>query len=156
MDHHIVTQIVKSEFVIRTISHIRGIGGLPFCKIQSMDDQPHRQPQKLIDLTHPLTVTTGQIVIHRNKVNAFSCQRIEIDRQRSDKRLSFACLHFGNLALVQGHAAKKLHIEMPHPGRSDRGFPHDGKSLWQQNFERLPVIQPLPEFHRLRRKRSIA
>ena len=40
--------------------------------------------------------------------------RVEVRRQRGDERLAFAGDHFGDVALVQDHAADQLHVVVAH------------------------------------------
>ena len=54
-----------------------------------------------------------------------------------DEGLALAGAHFGDLALVQHHAADQLHVEVPEPKRAARGLTHDGESLGQDVVERL-------------------
>ena len=58
-------------------------------------------------------------------------QGVEIDGQSGHQGLAFACTHFGNLAMMQYHAAKQLHIEMAHAKNSDPCLANDGKGLGQ-------------------------
>src|SRR5262249_12972388 len=64
-------------------------------------------------------------------MNAAAAQRIEIDRQSSDQRFTFAGLHFGNLALMENHSADQLHVEVPHVEDTAAGFASDGKGLFE-------------------------
>ena len=50
-------------------------------------------------------------------MNAFACQRVQVNRQCCHERFSFTCGHFGNLALMQHNTADKLYIVVHHvPG----------------------------------------
>jgi hypothetical protein len=72
-------------------------------------------------------------------VHAVAGERIEVDRQRRDERLAFAGAHFGDLAVVQRHAADQLDVEVAHLQRALAGLAHDGERLGQQRVERLAV-----------------
>ncbi len=133
---HVVAQIVEPELVIRSIGNIRSISRASFLVVQVVDDHAHRQPQKLVDLAHPLRIALGQVVVHRHHVNPVPRQSIQVASQRRHQRLALAGFHFGNLARVQNHAADKLHIEMPHLHRAPARLAHHGKSLRQNLVQR--------------------
>ena len=90
----------------------------------------------MVDLAHPLGVALGQIIVDRDDVDAATCERIEIDRQGRDQRFAFAGLHFGDLALVENHAADQLNVEMTLAERALCGLPDRGESRNQQFIER--------------------
>jgi hypothetical protein len=92
-------------------------------------DHANGQAQKFVNLAHPLGVALGQIIVHRDHVNAVPGKGIQIARQRGDQRLAFAGLHFRDLALVQHHAADELHVEVPHIQLPATGFADYGKRL---------------------------
>ena len=58
---------------------------------------------------------------------AFAGERIQINRQRRDQRLTFAGLHFGDFAVVQHDAADQLFVEMPHVDETAPCFAHRRK-----------------------------
>ena len=105
--------------------------------VQIVHDHPHRQPEELVDLPHPLGVAFRQIIVHRHHVNAVPGQRVQIARQRRHQRLAFAGLHFGNLALVQHHAADQLHVKVPHVHRAPSRLAHHCKRLGQNLVQSL-------------------
>ena len=80
VDAHIVPQIVEAHLVVGAVGDVRGVGGLPLLGAQAVDDQPHLQAQEAVDLAHPLAVALGQIVVHRDDVDAPAGQGVEIRR----------------------------------------------------------------------------
>jgi hypothetical protein len=60
---------------------------------------------------------------------------IEIDGEGSDQGLALAGFHFGNLAVVQHHAANQLHIEMAHVEDSPASFAHHRECFHQDVIE---------------------
>ena len=70
-------------------------------------------------------------------MDALAGKRVEIDGKRGDKRLAFAGLHFGNLAVMQHHAANQLHIEWPEAQSALGGLAHRGESRNHKIVERL-------------------
>jgi len=77
-----------------------------------MHDGSDRETKKTINAPHPFGVARGEIIVDRNHMHAASRERVEIDRQRRDQRLTFAGFHLRDLAFVQDHPADQLHIEM--------------------------------------------
>jgi len=99
---------------------------------EAMDDAADRQTQELVDLTHPIGIALGQIVIDRDDMNAASRERVEIDGGGGDEGLAFAGLHLGDLALMQHHAAHQLDIEMALAQGPARGLADRGKGVGQE------------------------
>ena len=110
---------------------------------------PTVKPEEAVDVAHPSGVAAGEIVVHRHDVHARAGQRVQVGRQRGHQRLTFAGAHFGNLAVVQHHAADQLHVEMAHVQRALAGFAHDGECFGQQIVERFALGQTLLELVRL-------
>ena len=50
-------------------------------------------------------------------MNAFTGQRIEVDRQRANESFTFTCLHFGDVAFVKNNTAEDLFVERHHVPR---------------------------------------
>ena len=110
-----------------------------------MLDDADAHAEEAIDAPHPLGVAAGEVVVHRDHVDALARQRIEIRGQRRDQRLALAGLHLGDAALVQHHPAQELHVEVPHVERAATGLAHDRKGVGQQVVERLARGNPCPE-----------
>ena len=111
---HVVTQVVEAVFVVGAVGDICAICRLLFFSGHRGQIDANGQSQEVIQLAHPLCITTGQVIVHRNDMNAFPSQRIQIHRQGCGQGLAFACAHFRNLALMQSHTADKLHIKVAH------------------------------------------
>ena len=70
-------------------------------------------------------------------MHGLAADRVQISGQRRHQRFAFAGAHFGNLALVEHHAADQLHIEVAHIQNPPGGFTHHRKSLYEK---RLSVL----------------
>ena len=136
---HIIAQIIKAQLVVGGIGDVAiiGLGALRLGHIG--DDHADRQPQKLVDLPHPLGIALGQIVVDGDDMHALAFQRVQIHRQRRHQRLALASAHFGDLAPVQHDAANHLHIEMPHAQHALGGLAAGGKGLGQDLVQRLAI-----------------
>jgi hypothetical protein len=91
-------------------------------------------------------VAAGQVVVDGDDMHALAGQRIQIGRQGGHQRLALAGAHFGNLALMQRHAADHLHIEMAHAEHPLAGFAHHRKGLGQQGVEAFALLHARLEF----------
>ena len=102
---HVVAQIVKTQFVVRGIGHIRTVrfGFLVFGLLR--EDHTACHTKLRVDLAHPFAITLGEIVVHRNDMNTSTRERIQIGRKGRDKGFTFAGFHFRDIALVQENAA---------------------------------------------------
>ena len=80
-------------------------------------DTVNRQAVEHIERAHPFRVTLGQVVVDRHHMHTVAGEGIQENRKGSHEGLSFTGSHFGNLSLVEHHAAKELHIIVDHaPG----------------------------------------
>ena len=77
-------------------------------------DATDGQPEPAEELTHPLGVAPGQVIVDRDHVDAQPGQGVEENGQGGHERLAFARGHFRDASLVQAHAADELDIEVDH------------------------------------------
>ena len=139
LELHVVAQVVEAELVVRAVGDVGGVGDLPLRVVQVVLDDADRHAEEAVDLAHPLRVAAGEVVVHRDDVDALAFERVQIGGQRRDERLAFAGLHLGDLALVQHRAADELHVEVPHVQHAAAGLADDGERFGQQIVERLAV-----------------
>ena len=117
---HVVAQIVEAVFVVGAVGDVGLVGLAALVVVEAVHDDADRQAEEIVDLTHPLGVAAGQIVVHGDDVDAFAAQGVEIDGERRDKRLALAGLHLGDGAFVQHHPADKLYVKMTLAERAAR------------------------------------
>src|SRR5205823_13292821 len=96
------------KFVVGTVGHVGCIGFAALSVVEIMDDHADAEAEESIELTHPFGVALAEAVTDRDDVYAASAERIEVDRQGVNQRLTLARLHLGDLAFVQYDAADKL------------------------------------------------
>ena len=82
-------------------------------------------------------------------MNALARERVQVEREAGDERLTFAGLHLGDVALVEDDAAHQLDVEHPLVGLPQAGLADGGEGLEEELLERLAVLEPLPELDRL-------
>ena len=149
VDHHIVTQIVKSQFIVGHIGNITAICFLPLLRRHAVQHHAHSQSQKLMDLAHPLRITLGQIIIDRHHMYALAFQGVQISRQQKGLGLTFAGLHLGNTALMHDYTANQLHSVVFRLQHSASCLSHQSICLGQNIVQGLAVFQPPLELLRL-------
>ena len=101
-----------------------------------MDDDADRQAEEAVDLAHPLGVAFGEVVVHRDDVNAAAGKRVQVAGKRRDQRLAFAGLHLGDLALVEHDPADHLHVKVAHADGAPARLADDRKGLGQDVVQR--------------------
>ena len=143
LELHVVAEVVEAELVVGAVGDVGGVGRLALHVVQVVLDDADGHAEEAVDLAHPLGVAAGEVVVHRDDVDALALEGVEIRRQRRDQRLALAGLHLGDLALVEHRAADELHVEVPHVEHAAAGFADDGERLGQQVVERLAVGEPL-------------
>ena len=140
---HVVAQVVEAELVIGAVGDVGSVSFAALHVVQIMHDDAHAEAEEGIELAHPLRVALGQVIVHRDHVNAAAGKRIEVYRQGSHQRFTFTGLHFGDLALVQHDAAHELHVEVAHLQHAPAAFAHHREGLGQNLVEygfQLPVL----------------
>ena len=144
-EFHVVAQIVEAKFVIGGVGDVALVSLFTLGVVEPVHDVADGEAEELIDLSHPLGVALGEIIVDGDDMHAQSGERVEIDRERGDQRLAFAGLHLGDLAVVQDHAADQLHVEMALTDGALGGFAHGGEGRHQNVVECLAVGQLLLE-----------
>ena len=142
---HVVAQIVKAIFVVGAVGDVGGIGFAALFVIEAVHDAANAHAQEAIDLCHPFAVALGQIVVDCHDMHAVAGQGIEIDGQGGDQGLAFAGAHFGNMALMQHHAAHQLNVEVTLAQGALGRFTDHGKGFGEQIIQRFAGRQPFAE-----------
>ena len=146
---HVVAQIVEAEFIIGAVSNIAIVRLAAFRILHIGENLADRQTEESINLSHPVGIAAGQIIVDRHKMCAASGQSIQVHRRRGYKRFTFTGLHLRNLALMQHNTANQLHVIMPHIQHALTRFTHGRKRLGQNIIQRCAVIQHFAESFRL-------
>ena len=144
---HVVAQVVEPELVVGAVGDVGGVGVLALLVVQIVDDHADLEAEELVEAAHPLRVAAGQVVVDRDDVNALAAQRVQVAGQGGDQRLAFTGLHFGDLALVEHHAADQLDVEMAHVEDAAAGLADHREGWNQQVVERGALSDFLFEFN---------
>ncbi len=132
---HVVAQVIEAELVVGAVGDVGGVSCAALLVGEVVHDDADRKPEEAVDLAHPLGVALGEVVVDGDDVDAVAGERIQVAGKRGDQRLAFAGLHFGDLALVQHHAADHLDVEVAHADDATAGFAHDGEGFGQEVVE---------------------
>ena len=141
--NHVVTQVVKTIFIVGAVGDVCLVGGLFFFARHVGQVDANRQAQKVVELTHPARVATGQIVVDGDHMNAFACQRVQIDGQRCGECFTFAGSHLRNFSVVKRHTTQQLDIKVTHLHDTFAALAHHRKSFGKYLFQRLAVTDAL-------------
>ena len=71
-DPHVVAQVVEAEFVVRAVGDVAGVGLLPLAGLHAALDRADGQAEARVERAHPLHVAAGEVVVHRDDVNALA------------------------------------------------------------------------------------
>ena len=112
--HHVIAEVVKAEFVVRAVGDVAVILGLAHVRRHVRLDATGRDAKHIEQGLHPLTVTAGQVVVHRHQVYTAACKSIQVEGQSGNERLTLTRGHFRDLARVQYHATDQLHVVRDH------------------------------------------
>ncbi len=152
---HVVAQVVEAELVVGSVGDVRGVALLALRLGEIVEDHADGEAQEAVDLTHPLGVEAGQVVVHGDDVNTVSGERVQVGRQSRDEGLALAGLHLRDLALVEHDPPEQLHVEVALADGSLHGLANRGEGLRDQIVEGLPVLQALSELSRPRAERRV-
>jgi hypothetical protein len=142
---HVVAQIVEAELVVGAVRDVGAVGDLALAVVHAVLDHADREAQEAVEPAHPLGVALGQVVVHRDDVDALAGERVQVGGERRDEGLALAGLHLRDHPAVQRHPADQLDVEVAHLEHAPAGLAHDREGLGQQLVQALPVRQPLAE-----------
>jgi hypothetical protein len=95
------------------------------------------------------SVAAGEIVVHRDDVDALPLERVEVGGERRHQRLALAGAHFRDRAAVKDNAAYHLDVVVPLPESALGGFADGGEGFGEDVVEALAVGEALAEDDRL-------
>ena len=139
---HVVAQVVKPKLVVGGIGDVGTIGRALFAVGLARIDHARAQPQRGIDLAHPVGVAARQIVVDGDDMHPLAGQRVQIGRKGGDQCLAFAGLHFGDVALMQEDATDQLHIMRAQTKRAARGLAAIGEGFGQKRIKAFAAQCP--------------
>ena len=142
---HVVTQVVKTEFVVSSVRDVGHVLLVTCRSFYSVDNASDLESEEGVQLAHPLSVTLCQIVVDSYYVNALAFKSIQVCGKSSYESLTFTCLHLGYTSLMQNDTADELYSEVLHSEASPRTFTAYRESFRQYVIESLAVSEPVFE-----------
>ena len=136
---HVVAQVVKAKLRVGAVGHVRGVRGALVLQGHAVLQQANLHAEELVQLAHPFRVTTGQVIVDGDDVNALARKGVEVAGERRHERLALAGLHLGDHATVQRNGADDLDIKVTHAKHAIRGLASRSKRLGKQAVQRLAV-----------------
>ena len=144
---HVVAQVVETELVVRAIDDVACIGAALHLAVLARNHNPDGHAERAVYRRHPRGITTGEVVVHGDDVDALARERIEIHRQGCNEGLAFTRAHLRDVALVEGDAAEHLDVEVTHAERPPRSLANRSKGLRQNRVEAFAFGQARPKLN---------
>ena len=129
--HAHITQVVEPELAVGAVGNVAVILFPAFGAAHGVLNTAHRQTEEPENISHPLTVTQGEVIVDRDELAVFAGNGVEVQGQRGNEGLTFTGRHFCDLALMERNTADQLHIEGDHV--PFQLMPADGESLSAQS-----------------------
>ena len=146
INNHVVTKIIKTEFVIRDIGDVTVICLTALVIVIRVQDHADGEAQPAMYGAHPLRITVSQVVIDRNDVNALSLQCIQISGKCGHQGFTFTGTHLGDTALMQDHTTDQLHTEGLQAQYTIIRLTHNSKGLRKKVIQCLSCCQSFLKF----------
>ena len=112
--HPVIAQVVEAKLRGGAVGDVASIHLAARLRVHRVLDTAHSQPEKAEKVPHPLGVTTGKVVIHRDELAITARQRVEVERASRDKGLTLTSCHFRDTFFVERNATDKLNVIMDH------------------------------------------
>ena len=81
---HVVTQVIKTEFVIRSVRNIGVVLLAAFFRLLSNQHAAHGESQEIVDASHQIRLVLRQIIVHGDNVNALTGQCTQVGGHSRD------------------------------------------------------------------------
>ena len=145
INNHVVTKVIKSQFVVGYVSNITSICFTAFFRCHVVEYHTDSQTKEFMNLTHPLSISFCQIVIDGYDVNTLAFQCIQICRKCGNKCLTFTGLHLSDTSLMQDNTTNDLYTVMLHTKNSLRAFTYYGECFRKKIIQCLALAQTFLE-----------
>jgi hypothetical protein len=126
---HVVAQVIETKFIVSAVGDIGGIRRplLGRSGVASRQNQADIHTHEPVHATHQLGLVLRKVIVHRDQVNTFFSERVQVHRTGRREGFTLAGLHLRDPAEVQCSATHHLDIEVALPEHTDSGFARDGK-----------------------------
>ncbi len=107
---HVVAQVVEAELVVGAVGDVAGVLLAPLGRAHVGEDHADLKAEEAVHPAHPLRVTLGEVVVHRDQVHTLAGQGVQVRGERADEGLALAGAHLGDIPVVQGRATHDLDV----------------------------------------------
>ncbi len=145
---HVVAQVVEAELVVRAVGDVRGVRLASLLGSHLREDHADLEPEEPVHPAHPRGVSFGEIVVHRDDMDALAGQCVEVRGKRRNEGLTLTGLHLGDVAEVQCRPTHDLDVIVALTQCAARGLADCGEGLREQIVEGLTSLEPGPELRR--------
>ena len=146
IDNHVISQVVKAQFVVSTISNITGICFTPLVIGQTMQNTANRQAQEPKHLAHFIGLCFCQVVVYGDNMNALARQCIQIGCNAGYQSFTFTGFHFCNSSLMQNDCTNNLYWKRFLAQYTIRCFPDSCQCFCHHGIQCFTAFQPVTEF----------
>ena len=115
--HAVVAQVVEAELARGAVGDVAAVHLAADVGRHLLLDAADGHAEEGVEVAHPLGVTAGEVVVDGDELGVPAVEGIQVERQRGNEGLALARGHFGDAALVDGHAADELDVKMHHVPR---------------------------------------
>ncbi len=140
---HVVAQVVEAELVVRAVGDVGVVLLAALRRRHVRQDAADLQAEELVHPAHQLGVALGEVVVHRDQVDALAGQRVQVRGQRADEGLALTGLHLGDVAEVQRRATHDLDVVVALAEDALGGLADGREGLGQQVVQALAVLEAL-------------
>ena len=144
---HVISQVVKSKFVICGICDVTGIGCLSFGTCKAVEYYTYGKSHKSEYLAHPFRVTVCQVIVYCNYMNSLSLKGIEVCGHNCHEGLTFTSFHLGDTSLMKDDASDELNSEGFHLSYSPCSLSYCCKSLRKKVIQSFSLSEPVFKFY---------
>ena len=153
---HVVAKVIETKFVVRSVSDVARISSLLCISRHPRLDCVDCQSKVHVKRRHPFHVTTRQVIIDGDDVDALAFKCVQVRRQRGNKRLTFTGHHFSDTAKVQHHAADQLYVVMTHAHMPLAALATNREGILKNVIKTFAIAKSLTKHLRLLRQFFIA
>ena len=79
---HVVAEVVETEFVIRAVGDVGGVGRAPLLVGEVGHDHADSEAEEAVHPPHPLRVAPREVVVDGDDVDALARQRVKVGGER--------------------------------------------------------------------------
>lgn len=103
---HVVAEVVKAEFVVRSVDDVASVCGFFVGAGLSVVNCADCETEEFVESSHPLCITSCEVIVDCYYENAFFCEGVEVSRECTNECFPFTGFHFGDVAVVENDSTE--------------------------------------------------